>query len=227
MSQVRILPPPRRPASVKVRATPWHTDTSRVNTHTMSQLMNSPVREYAPERWLPVLDYEGLYEVSNCGRVRSFHRSSSDTPPRVLRLNPLQSGYFQVALSKNGRKRFARVHRLVLESFIGRCPPEKEARHADGDRGNNYLGNLRWDTRRANALDTVRHGRNLSAARTHCPIGHRLVAPNLVLAVEKRGQRGCLACARERASAYQQGRTYSRPLADKRYRAIMHNKNAA
>lgn len=212
---------------MKVRATSWPTDSSRVNTHTMPQSMNSPVHEYATERWLPVSDYEGLYEVSNYGRVRSFHRTSSDTPPRVLRLNQLRSGYLQVALSKNGRKRFARVHRLVLESFIGPCPPEKEACHADGDRGNNNLGNLRWDTRRANALDTVRHGRNLSAARTHCPIGHRLVAPNLVLAVKKRGQRGCLACARERAYAYQQGRAYSRLLADKRYRAIMHNENVA
>lgn len=50
------------------------------------------------------------------------------------------------------------VHRLILEAFAGKCPPGKEACHNDGNKTNNAIENLRWDTRKRNASDRYKHG---------------------------------------------------------------------
>src|SRR5262245_28162285 len=57
-----------------------------------------------------------------------------------------------------GRLRAFYVHRLVLEAFVGPCPPGQTACHNDGDTANNALGNLRWDTRTENMADKKKHG---------------------------------------------------------------------
>jgi hypothetical protein len=72
----------------------------------------------------------------------------------VRRLRSGATGYATVVVG--GRSRY--VHRLVLETFVGPCPEGMEACHYDGDRSNNALSNLRWDTRAANAADRIRHG---------------------------------------------------------------------
>lgn len=65
------------------------------------------------------------------------------------------SGYHRVNLGRgNGRL----IHRLVLEAFVGPCPPGMECRHLDGNRTNNSLGNLAWGTRKENMADQVAHG---------------------------------------------------------------------
>ena len=72
-----------------------------------------------------------------------------------------QLGYHCVTISAgHGNKKTFYIHRLVLEAFRGPCPNGMEGCHADGDRANNALSNLRWDTRRGNIGDTMRHGRN-------------------------------------------------------------------
>lgn len=63
------------------------------------------------------------------------------------------------------------VHRLVLEAFVGPCPPGMLCCHNDGDSANNRLGNLRWDTPAANAADTLRHGRRPKRERKPKPPG--------------------------------------------------------
>tara|TARA_R110000765_G_scaffold48048_1_gene98504 strand:- start:1104 stop:1514 length:411 start_codon:yes stop_codon:yes gene_type:complete len=69
------------------------------------------------------------------------------------------SGYPIVSFTGPGKKReYHNVHRLVLEAFVGPCPPTMECCHYDGNRTNNKLTNLRWDTRSNNALDANRHG---------------------------------------------------------------------
>lgn len=65
------------------------------------------------------------------------------------------SGYARISFSNPIKYRF--VHRLVLESFTGQCPPGMEACHNDGNRQNNTLSNLRWDTKKSNQLDRVLH----------------------------------------------------------------------
>jgi hypothetical protein len=60
-----------------------------------------------------------------------------------------------------------RVHRLVLEAFIGPCPANMEGCHGDGNRGNNSIPNLRWDTKLENAQDRIKHGTQIKGAKHH------------------------------------------------------------
>jgi hypothetical protein len=114
------------------------------------------------EVWLPVRNYEGYYEVSNHGRVRSVARKivrSNGWPKTiketVLCAKPNRGGYLHVGLSKDGVAKTNRVHRLVMDSFF----PTDEAldvNHKDGDRANNRLENLEWVTRTENHLHAYR-----------------------------------------------------------------------
>jgi hypothetical protein len=160
------------------------------------------------ERWLPIPEWEGLYQVSSLGRVRSLDRvvTYSGGPPRslrgcVLRTSAQSSGHLGVALCRDGKPQRRSVHSLVLLAFVGPCPPGQEGCHGDGNPGNNHVGNLRWDTRRENALDRARHGTDPQRNKTHCPRRHLLTAPNLVRSHAAAGRRECLACARARANA--------------------------
>ncbi len=75
-----------------------------------------------------------------------------------LQLCADSGGYSIVTLCKNGGRKTCRVHRLVLESFIGFCPPKMECRHLDGNKTNNQLDNLCWGTHKQNIHDAVQHG---------------------------------------------------------------------
>lgn len=113
-----------------------------------------------PESWLPVVGYEGLYEVSDLGQVRSLDRTDcrGKSCTGVL-LVPMSWGdYLWVRLSRNGRRQARHVHRLVLEAFIGPCPEGMEACHGPGGSLDNSLANLRWDTHAANMEDQRQHG---------------------------------------------------------------------
>ena len=109
------------------------------------------------EEWLPVPDFEGFYEVSDRGRVRSLPRKFGKGC--VLKSRPLpKTGYLQVSLSKNGKVTIAYVHALVAAAFIGPRPPGEEVRHGDGNPANNELGNLSYSTHLVNMGDTLKHG---------------------------------------------------------------------
>lgn len=105
------------------------------------------------ERWLPVVGWEGLYEVSDFGRVRSIKGGRS----RPLK-HEILNGYHRAALSRANSSKKIFVHRLVLSAFVGPCPEGMEACHNDGNRQNNAVSNLRWDTAKANSADRDRHG---------------------------------------------------------------------
>ena len=107
------------------------------------------------ERWLSVAGFEGLYEVSNRGRVRSLAKG-------ILSHNRTLGGYHLVHLYCRGKRHVRLVSRLVLTTFRGSAPSEKyQAAHKDGDRDNNALANLRWATPKSNNADKVRHGTHL------------------------------------------------------------------
>lgn len=114
------------------------------------------------EEWRSILGHEGRYEVSSLGRVRSLLPHQGQAGPRILKqnINPV-TGYAFVRLFTGGRPRHQTVyiHREILRAFVGPRAPEMEACHNDGDRTNNLLSNLRYDTRSANAQDRARHGR--------------------------------------------------------------------
>ncbi|UCR74409.1 HNH endonuclease [Mycobacterium phage Ritam007] len=155
------------------------------------------------EAWLPVVGYEGLYEVSDGGRVRSLDRQIECDGRgrrymrgRVLSQSVMPNGYLKVGLPGGN----ALVHRLVLTAFVGACPDGMEGCHNDGDRSNNRLDNLRWDSRTENNHDAVRHRTNWQSKKTTCPKGHDydgvFYRPST-----RRPMRYCKTCRNERARA--------------------------
>lgn len=114
------------------------------------------------EEWKPVVGYEGLYEVSNHGRLRSLERLSKDgrkLPTRLLN-NTAINGRVKVTLQSKvrGKPVKASLHRLVMRAFVGECPNGKEVCHNDGNPSNNNLTNLRYGTRQENQDDRKLHG---------------------------------------------------------------------
>lgn len=154
------------------------------------------------ERWLAVVGLEGQYSISDEGRVRSEARhvvgrhGTRRCPERILKAQAVKSGHLIADLGK--QRRAARVHRLVLEAFVGPCPEGMEACHNDGNPANNRLENLRWDTRRNNILDAIRHGTHPTASKTRCLRNHDFTAENTYIG--RNGGRNCRACTRERAA---------------------------
>lgn len=109
------------------------------------------------ENWRPVVGFP-QYAVSDQGRVRSWtERGGGKLLAQRARRNHLgKITDYQVSLGRGGYSK--RIHRLVLEAFIGPCPGGMEACHNDGDPANNRLGNLRWDTHKSNMSDAISHG---------------------------------------------------------------------
>lgn len=161
------------------------------------------------EKWLPVVGYEGHYEVSDRGRVRSLDRvvphkrfGTQKTQGRVMSQKVENHGYWVVSLRKDGTRKWNLTHRLVLLAFRGTPKEGEETRHLDDDKLNCDLENLVWGSRSENLIDRQRNGieyfRNLEA----CPLGHPLSGDNLLPSQlgYGRGCRSCLACNRARAN---------------------------
>lgn len=169
------------------------------------------------EEWRPVVGYEGYYEVSNLGRVRSLSRmihSASGQSPYLMRGRikkpSLAQGYPLVNLSVGGESRTHLVHRLVAIAFIGEGEPGTEVCHIDGDRANPVVHNLYWGTRAENLADSIAHGtwNNQNVGKTHCIHGHEFTPENTRLTYRVRSgrrtggpERTCITCHRERSLA--------------------------
>lgn len=129
--------------------------------------------------------------------------------PRLLTGQPGKFGHLHVQLWKDNRPRTVRIHRLVLEAFVGPCPAGLEGCHGDGDASNNRLENLRWDTPSENNYDSVRHGTHGMASKTFCKWGHEFTLENTYQPPGARAQRICRQCAsrrsRERYERIKQG----------------------
>ena len=162
--------------------------------------------------WRAVPGYEGRYEASDAGLVRSLdrhvemlsrtgNRYTQLRRGRVLSPGKLNGKHLHVVLE--GRNDHL-VHHLVLEAFVGPCPPGMEARHADDDPSNNNLSNLSWGTRGENSGDSIRNETHFHAGLTHCKRGHELTPGNLQQHASTR-RRTCLVCRRERQALYNSG----------------------
>lgn len=105
-----------------------------------------------------VLGYEGLYQVSNYGRVKSLERKNifycglrkehleRPTKEKFLNYNKSNRGYLQVCLTKNGKSKTYTVHRLVAKAFLPNLKNKKQVNHIDGNKENNNIDNLEWVT---------------------------------------------------------------------------------
>lgn len=151
--------------------------------------MTEQMALFYAEEWRPVVGWEGFYEVSDQGRVRSVERVVTRTtrwgtsPQRVTAriLSPAATGrarHLCVRLSRPGNTKTRLVHQLVLESFVGPRPKGRQGLHWNDESSDNRLRNLRWGTPSANGRDAVRNGRNKNSNKTHCLAGHEFTAEN-------------------------------------------------
>jgi hypothetical protein len=116
------------------------------------------------QEWRFVQDYPE-YQVSDFGRVRSCWKhgvGGRGTKWNILKPKKAGEDYLLISLHHAGDghigSRAAYVHHLVLETFVGPCPPGLECRHLNGNKSDNSRGNLIWGTKKENQADRVRHG---------------------------------------------------------------------
>lgn len=152
------------------------------------------------ENWRSIAGYEDLYEVSSAGSVRSLNgRWKNKGVPVLMKATPIPSGYLTVVLHKAGRRQTRSVHRLVAEAFLHERFGCDLVRHIDGSKTNNHVGNLAWGTPSENAQDSVLHGTNHNARKTHCSNGHEFTEENT--ANYEGNSRTCKQCNRDRGLA--------------------------
>lgn len=122
------------------------------------------------EVWKDVVGYEGLYKISEYGKVKSLARIDNNNHfirERILKTGKNSGGYSHVVLSKNGVTKCCKVHRLVAEAFIGKCPDEmSQVNHIDEDKTNNHFTNLEWCTPKYNTNYGTSLQRRIESRRT-------------------------------------------------------------
>lgn len=105
------------------------------------------------EIWKDIEGYEGLYQVSNLGRVKRI------TTNRILKSSKHVSGYLMVNLSKNSVTSHQRIHRLVAQAFIPNPENKHDINHIDENKTNNHVSNLEWVTAQENSNHGTRNER--------------------------------------------------------------------
>ena len=114
------------------------------------------------EIWKDIKGYEGKYQVSNYGNVRSLMYHNAKGIKRISLLKPATDnrGYFRCALSKNNILKTYKVHRLVAQAFIPNPNNYPQINHLDGNKKNNNTENLEWCTNSANQIHAYSHNLN-------------------------------------------------------------------
>lgn len=113
------------------------------------------------EIWKDIVGYEGLYQVSNLGRVKSlpkYDRKGRFHSERIKAPANNGTGYLVVNLKHDGKQQMRTVHRLVAEVFLPNDNTSLEINHIDGDKSNNCVNNLEWCTRSENIRHAVKNG---------------------------------------------------------------------
>lgn len=144
------------------------------------------------EQWRPVVGYEGLYEISNKGRVLSLRTN------RILKPWKHYRSGLRVTLTKDGARKMNQIHRMVYEAFNGPIPDGLLVRHVNDNSEDNRPENLLVGTHQDNRDDMMRNSGHYKQKILECPRSHPLVEGNLVKGQLRRGFRSCLACDRAR-----------------------------
>lgn len=95
------------------------------------------------EEWLDIAGFEGKYQVSNLGNVKSLNYNKTGEA-RLLKPNKTKNGYLQVALCKNNQRKMKLIHVLVAEAFIPNPSGLPQVNHKDEQKNNNCVDNLEW-----------------------------------------------------------------------------------
>ena len=109
------------------------------------------------EIWKPVIGYEGFYEVSNLGHIRTLKKYSAYGYGYILNPKPTRRGYLRVTLRNRGQRRTTFIHVLVLEAFVSPRPEGTVANHKNCNKVDNCVENLEWITQRENVKHAIRN----------------------------------------------------------------------
>lgn len=112
------------------------------------------------EEWKPIAGYEGLYEVSNMGKVRSYQNFGNGLrkEPKVIKPSVNSYGYLCITLCKNRTHKNKSIHRIVAETFIKTDDMGLQIDHVNGIKTDNRVSNLEWVTPKENTLRSVMLG---------------------------------------------------------------------
>lgn len=184
------------------------------------------------EEWRDIPGYEGYYQASSLGRIRSLDREITQENRwgstttylklgQVLTTGAYSGERYRVKLSCDGVKEMKGVAVLVALAFHGVPAPGKDwALHRDGNMFNNAPENIYWGDQFDNMQDAIRHGTHHEKFKTHCTHGHELGGPNLGLNVTL-GSRYCKACALANRWSGKADAAAKRAYADRKYAEIM------
>ena len=120
------------------------------------------------EIWKDIKNYEGLYQISNLGKIRSRYKYNSRKDNKATinkesykNIKPVEGTYLRVTLVRDKRKKQYLIHRLVAETFIPNIENKEQVNHKDGNKHNNNVNNLEWNTR----LENMNHAFNNNLAK--------------------------------------------------------------
>ena len=164
------------------------------------------------EEWLPIPGWEGAYEGSSLGNIRSVERAVTDKigrvrtfPSKVLKPRPGVKGQPFVNLCRDGACKNYTPGSLVALTFHGPRPEGEVVRHLNDDPWDNRPENIKYGAQRENVWDCIANGNHSELSKTHCPRRHELHDGNITEAGRRRGFRDCLACNRARAYISKRG----------------------
>jgi len=115
------------------------------------------------EEWKDIKGFEGLYQVSNLGQIKSLYFTSNKTKKKyrrdkILKQQKDKQGYMTIRLSYFGKDKTYKTHRLVAKTFIPNIENKLEINHIDGNKANNIVSNLEWTTRSENQKHAYKYG---------------------------------------------------------------------
>lgn len=144
------------------------------------------------EIWRPIPSWEGYYEASNHGRIRSINRTVRHAygirhvTGKILKETSNAQGRPMVNLCRGGKCKNHTIHSLIAATFIGPRPQGAIIRHLNDDPWDNRVENLAYGTPHENTWDCIRNGGHPELNKTHCPRGHALIEWNLTKAHAKK-----------------------------------------
>lgn len=177
------------------------------------------------EIWKDVKDYEGLYQVSNLGRVYTFKRNKLMTPVKC------RKGYLRIKLRVNNCAKSVAVHRLVAQAFIPNPENKPQVNHIDEDKTNNVVSNLEWVTNKENCNHGTKIQRGIDSVSKpilHIHNGITTEYKNAVIASELTGMSTAgirTQCDRERVINKNNYFIYKNNNIPKYYEYIFENKS--